>query len=1276
MLAKSQARMFARWDSGQHAERGFPVSEICFVRVSKRRFASLTMVALAAATVGVSVPMSVGAANSPVSVRVTAAPNPVNSGSELTYTIVVTNTGGASLKDIVLVDQVNAMTGIDNTNNLLLSTTSGSCTQSQNAGGQRVTCNIGTLPGFGNATATIRGKVTAAGGTVLNNNATVTGTKSAQTFTASGNVAVQVQGTSGGGGGAIADLTVSVSAPSTVYDDPLPAQYWTTITVNNLGTMNASDVRLTASVTGGATVVAIDETSLFDCSGIGASAVSCTGGAVNAGANATVRLQLDSAAAGAVAHVLTVSVDPTPGTVPESNELNNAAQATTRTTTTAPTGTLVIEKLDLQDPIGQYQQLTYVLDVTNTSAFRADYVSVVDGTTGLDAVSITAEVAMTAGSTGTGPTCTVNGPTVTCETTRFQPGASMQIRITGTVIVPAGSTIINTATVTGNIKNKGVTSSASEITTVRPSVDLTVTQYRTLPLHPADVRGADRFDYTITVGNSGIAAANNVVVRETLPPGVVFDDTTNPNLLCESLGGTPEVVQCVFPLVAAADTEQTVLELIAPHAIGSIQSTVVVDPDNNHGESDETNNTFNTVVDVKTGIDLTITKDEDLDPVARNGTLRYAIVVTNLGTQNASDILVRDELPAGTVFRSVEAIGDDHGFTCGLVGGYVECTGGSLLGTYSGKLVLPEDSVTIHINVFAPDVANATIRNEVRVDPNGTIPEKDEANNIAEEFTKVENGHANGVYRELHISLITANFDPVATSGTLEYTLTVNNSGSAAADNVVVRAELPAGAVFRYANDAAVTVGSFTCAESGGFVTCSGGTLLPSGQRQLKIGVFAPAVPRQALLEAIVDPDNSVLEADEFNNQLNLAVQVISSVGALANGAYNELHFGTLTFTPDPVSTDGVLVYTIPVVNSGSHDAFGVSFRATLPPGARFISADDQGDPAGSFSCTESGGVVSCTGGLVKNYLSPPHVVKISVFAPSAPGNYRLDLLLDPGNAIPEGHEGNNAGEIFTNVTIGGGGSYIDLRVTKTGPDEVAPGANITYEVKVFNTGTNVALNVLVRDVLPAGTTFVSATANDIDSNFLCQFIGGAVECSGGYILTGGVGNARTITIVVKAPLADNLTITNQVLVDPLNAIPEASEVNNTATKQTLVESNVDLTVTAPQGSVAQGSSGDITATVTATGSAGANGVVVVFNLPVGIIVQNTQAHAGWSCQTFENPVNQVVCTGDLDASEVATFTFNVYKAADGGTDSSAIVDPDNAIVEDEEGNNTDLGTV
>ena len=61
----------------------------------------------------------------------------------------------------------------------MLTSTRGSCTQNVNL----VTCNAGHDRRLGTWTVTIRGIVTAADGTTLNNTATVTGTKSAQNFT-------------------------------------------------------------------------------------------------------------------------------------------------------------------------------------------------------------------------------------------------------------------------------------------------------------------------------------------------------------------------------------------------------------------------------------------------------------------------------------------------------------------------------------------------------------------------------------------------------------------------------------------------------------------------------------------------------------------------------------------------------------------------------------------------------------------------------------------------------------------------------------------------------------------------------------------------------------------------------------------------------------------------------------------------------------------------------------------------------------------------------------
>ena len=65
----------------------------------------------------------------------------------------------------------------------------GSCTQNNT----QVTCNGGTIEGFGAWTVKVRGIVTAPTGTTINNIATVTGTKSAQTYTATASATTLVQ---------------------------------------------------------------------------------------------------------------------------------------------------------------------------------------------------------------------------------------------------------------------------------------------------------------------------------------------------------------------------------------------------------------------------------------------------------------------------------------------------------------------------------------------------------------------------------------------------------------------------------------------------------------------------------------------------------------------------------------------------------------------------------------------------------------------------------------------------------------------------------------------------------------------------------------------------------------------------------------------------------------------------------------------------------------------------------------------------------------------------
>ena len=239
--------------------------------------------------------------------------------------------------------------------------------------------------------------------------------------------------------------------------------------------------------------------------------------------------------------------------------------------------------------------------------------------------------------------------------------------------------------------------------------------------------------YTFVVGNSGVdpAGATNVVVRDPLPAGTIFDQAINVDgggFVC-AYDVPANVVTCSGGTVPPQSTRTLKFILVAPAALGPISNTVTVDPNNAIFEADETNNTFTQVTQVSTGIDLTVAKhsNHELDFVATRGTLTYTIKVPNLGTQDATNILVQDTLPADTIFR--DAVADPaHGFSCGQAGGVVSCSGGHVQGTksmnYPNLAGTAVDAATITIRIFATAYEQLAMHNEVRVDPLNTIPRR------------------------------------------------------------------------------------------------------------------------------------------------------------------------------------------------------------------------------------------------------------------------------------------------------------------------------------------------------------------------------------------------------------------------------------------------------------------------------------------------------------------------------------------------------------------------
>jgi uncharacterized repeat protein (TIGR01451 family) len=1237
--------------------------------IRSRLSVALGSAALMTSLVGTIAPVVVADPSSPVSVVKTASSNPVASGAQLTYTIVVTNLGGSKVNDIVMTDQVNGVGVIQSPPalpQLTITSTKGSCTQG-GPNGNLVTCNAGSMAGREVWTVTIRGQVTAPNNTTLNNTASVTGTKSAQTFTTTGSTSVLVSG--GTGGGDLPDLTINKTGPTSVAPSTAFAY---TLTINNIGTANTSNVLVVDTLPAGVTFVSTSTTSLFTCSESGGT-VTCTGGAVNQGQNATITLNVISpAATGPITNTAVVDPD---DAILESNELNNTSSFATSVGGPPPDELLSIIKTDGNpdigvlwdtdagpDPVNPGEELVYMIQVMNNATSRADDVRITDTTQGLEASSMVVSMVVVDGAIGVGGGCQVVAPHAICEVRSLQSGGTITMTVRGMVIAAAGSTLFNTATVHGNIKNVGVTNTATEATTVRPSIDLTITKddgpdpacARTWPRDnnavgelthlaldptppaPPGSSGATTpllaepvclggLTYSFVIGNSGNGNATNVTVRDALPAGLIFDSyESTAGFVCAVDGAN--VVTCTGGAIAAADTETLTFRLVAPPTVGSITNSVSVDPNNAIFEPDETNNTDSETTTISTGVDLVIWKGDDtfdtvdtdnsdedppggappltegFDPIATNATQTYTIIVDNIGPQDVTGIKVRDVLPAGTKFLSFSA---SNGFTCthdgSTFGGNVTCIGGHIFGTEA-------------------------------------------------EF-----------------------YDPPGPTGP--------------------------------------TFGS-------------------DDRATIVIKVFAtPFVQPIMHNEVRVDPDGEIAEINELNNFAFQNTTV--GVGNDDAGAFNQLTIDKTQFSPSgalpadfEVAQNGILIYDLKVSNLGTDPVSAVVVKDFLPAGSRFIEAIDTDvgpSLSDAFFCFHDGsplgGIVTCVGGDFSGsinkipdgagFVPTERHIRIKIFAPAAPGTYVNIAVVDPDNAVPEGNEFDNDDAVFTTVTVGGNNMFNDLTITKCDQqqpqdddpgcafdsDPVAPSGQIHYVLTVSNLGTDPAFDVRVTDNLPVGTTFVSAEDSAPGAGaFDCVQAAGVITCTGGTIdgtsdLVPGVGTSRTIDIFLTAPNAKG-PITNQAFVDPGNAIPEGNETNNSDSETTNIVPRINLKLdkngpdTAHQNDV-----DEYVITVTNEAPTGdgltANDVVVVDALPIGLIPLYIEAPSNFICEFTENPVNGVRCVGDMSAegadpdTHVAEIKIGVFVTAEEGPlDNEACVDPtdpahpEGFIIESDEGDN------
>jgi uncharacterized repeat protein (TIGR01451 family) len=451
----------------------------------------------------------------------------------------------------------------------------------------------------------------------------------------------------------------------------------------------------------------------------------------------------------------------------------------------------------------------------------------------------------------------------------------------------------------------------------------------------------------------------------------------------------------------------------------------------------------------------------------------------------------------------------------------------------------------------------------------------------------------------------------VAPGGTVAYTITVVNQGTAVTSNVVqLNDTVPANSTF----NAAASSAGWGCADgapAGTLCTQNLGFMSPGQSRVRTFAVNAnnpiPGGVTQLTNTAIA------LASGDVNGGNNSAMDTTPIVIAAPDLA--------ITKTDGGVSTvpGGVVAYSLGVTNTSSTTATGVVVSETVPANTSFNAGSSSagwscanGAPAGS-SCTRNLGAIAGGGNALSTFA-------VTVATPLPGGTTAISntaTVADDGASGPDPTPANNTASDST--PINPAGLTVDLAITKTdGGVETIPGGVVIYSLGYTNAGNTGATGVVLSETVPSSASFFAASSSPGWSCPDGSGPGTACTLAIGAVAGGGAGGNRAFAVQVNDPLDGNVTaITNTATI--AGNEPDANPLNNSATDSTPIEAgsvSIDLEV-AKTADVATVGAGDLITydlEVCNSGNGNATGVVLSETVPQHTTFEVAGSSPGWSC--------------------------------------------------------------
>jgi uncharacterized repeat protein (TIGR01451 family) len=339
---------------------------------------------------------------------------------------------------------------------------------------------------------------------------------------------------------------------------------------------------------------------------------------------------------------------------------------------------------------------------------------------------------------------------------------------------------------------------------------------------------------------------------------------------------------------------------------------------------------------------------------------------------------------------------------------------------------------------------------------------------------------------------------------------------------------------------------------------------------------------------------------------------------------------------PATVIAGNTLSYTLTVTNHGPAAATSAMLSDAVPAGTTLASVTT---PAG-WSRTDAvpaggTGTITFTKATVANAETATFTIVVNVPGTTA-HNTVITNSATVSSSTADTTPANNTATAMTTVT-----GKADLTLSKSAPATVNAGSDLTYTINFSNAGPGTAVNVVVTDAVPAGTTFVSASVT--------SGTGWTVNTSGPIVFSKASvpsGETATFQIVVNVPAA---TAGGTIIHNSVSATADTNDPTPaTATADTTVIAQADLALTktgSPTPDVIAGNNITYTIGLTNNGPAAATSVTVSDPTPANTTLVSVTTPAGWTRTDSVAPglTGTITFTKATVANaETATFTIVV----------------------------------